>query len=135
VIRARLDGGNVCNGEEPQWFTVPYRWCLVLEELQATHRRTPGAGRHPDSQAWERRYGRPIPGNDIAEQLDQVSRRWDRDQRDHAAIDATLWGTVTPSAIETATGARRDEEDWAQRLNEATTDLGNIDGLVRFYIS
>src|SRR5207244_2909456 len=66
VLRGRLDGGNVCTGEEPEWFTIPYRWCLILEELQATHRRTPEAPRHPHSHEWERLYQRAIPGEDIA---------------------------------------------------------------------
>jgi uncharacterized protein len=134
VLRGRLGGGKVCNGEEPEWFTVPYRWCLVLEELQATDRRTPGAPRHPRSQEWERLYQRPIPGEGIAEQLQHVERWWDRDQRDHAARDATLWGTPVPSAIETAAPARRGDDDFAQRLTEAIADLGNIDGLLRFYL-
>jgi hypothetical protein len=133
VLRGRLSGGSVCTGEEPEWFTIPYRWCLVLEELQAAHRRAPDAGRHPDSPAWEQVYGQPIPGDRIAEQLEQVSRRWDRDQRDQAARDLTLWGASTPSAIETAVGARRGDDDWAERLSEAVTDLTNIDGLIRFY--
>jgi DNA helicase HerA-like ATPase len=133
VLGGRLDGGSICTGEEPHWFTIPYRWCLVLEELQAAHRRAPDAGRHPDSHTWEQVYGQPIPGNGIAGQLGQVSRWWDRDQRDQAARDITLWGAATPSAIETAVGARRTDDDWAARLTEAVTDLTNIDGLIRFY--
>jgi hypothetical protein len=74
-----------------------------------------------------------VPGNDIAEQLEHVTRWWDRDQRDQTARDATLWGTATPSAIETAIAANRADDDWAQQLTEATTDLTNIDGLLRFY--
>ena len=49
MLRGRLTGGSVCTGEEPQWFTAPYRWCLVLEELQTAHHHDPDAGRHPDS--------------------------------------------------------------------------------------
>ncbi len=134
VLRGRLTGGSVCTGEEPQWFTAPYRWCLVLEELQTAHHHDPDAGRHPDSAAWERTYGQPIPGERIADQLGRVSRWWDRDQRDQTARDATLWGTPSPSAIETATGARRGDDDWADRLTEAVTDLTNIDGLIHFYM-
>ncbi|GLY81614.1 ATP-binding protein [Actinoallomurus iriomotensis] len=134
TMRGRLNGGPVCTGEEPEWFTVPYRWCLVLEELQTTHRRTPDGPRHPSSPEWEHRYGRAVPGGDVAEQLEHVSRWWDRDQRDHTAREATLWGTATPSAIETAASARRGDDDFATRLTEAATDLGNIDGLLRFYL-
>jgi DNA helicase HerA-like ATPase len=133
ALRGRLSGGKICTGEESQWFTAPYQWCLVLEELQTAHRRTPGAGRHPDTGRWEDEHARRIPGEDIAGQLDQVKRWWDRGQRDHAARRATLWGTATPSAMEIAVGARLDDDDWAQRLTEATTDLTNIDGLLRSY--
>jgi hypothetical protein len=133
ILHGRLNGGNVCTGEELEWFTTPYRWCLVLEELQIAHRRTPDAARHPNAEHWERLYKRAIPGNDIAEQLGHVTRWWDRDQRDQTARDATLWGTPTPSAIETAVTANRADDDWAQQLTEATTDLTNIDGLLRFY--
>jgi hypothetical protein len=135
VLRGRLNGGNICTGEEPEWFTTSYQWCLVLEGLQAAHRRTPDADRHPNTEQWERLYKRPIPGNDITEQLGHVTRWWDRDQRDHPARDATLWGTAATSAIETAVAARRDDDDWAERLTEATADLTNIDGLLRFYKS
>jgi hypothetical protein len=134
VLRDRLIGGNVCTGTEPQWFTAPYQWCLVLEELQATHGRTPDAPRHPLSTEWERIHGRAILGGDIAEQLAHVSRWWDRDQRDSAAREATLWGTPTPSAIETAASARRSDDDFTERFTEAAADLGNIDGLLRFYL-
>jgi uncharacterized protein len=133
ALRTRLDDGKVCNGEETEWFTAPYRWCLVLEELQVTHRTDPDAGRHPRTGQWEKQYGRRIPGKDVAEQLDHVTRWWDRDQRHHTARHATLWGTAVPSAIETATTARRDDDDWPERLTEATADLTNIDGLLRFY--
>ncbi|MFB9833016.1 hypothetical protein, partial [Actinoallomurus acaciae] len=70
----------------------------------------------------------------LAEQLRHVERWWDRDQRDDAARDATLWGASTPSMIETAVSARRGDDDFAQRLTEAVADLGNIDGLLRFYL-
>jgi hypothetical protein len=31
--------------------------------------------------------------------------------------------------METAVGARFDDDDWAQRVTEATTDLTTLDGL------
>jgi hypothetical protein len=139
VLLGRLDGGNVCGGAEPAWFAVPYRWCLVLEELRRAQHEARGGGRHPYSEEWATQYGRPIPGDTTAEQLEHVTRWWARDQRDAAARDTVLWGTsvgaAAPSAIETATGARRTDEDWAQRLGEAATDLANIDGLLHSYRS
>jgi hypothetical protein len=133
VLRGRLDGGNVCNGEEPRWFAAPYLWCLVLEELRRVRREDPTAARHPDSQQWERVYGRPVPGDSVAEQLERVERWWDRDQRDRTACETVLWGSANPSAIETAAAARRSDDDWTQRLCEAVAELSNIEGLLHYY--
>jgi hypothetical protein len=133
VLRRRLEGESACDGDEAEHFGAPYRWCLVLEELQRAHRQTPDGGRHPRSGEWEAGYGRTIPGDTLAEQLERVSAWWDRDQRDMSARRAVLWGTAVPSAIETAVGARRDDDDWSQRLYEAVAELSNIDGLIRFY--
>jgi hypothetical protein len=133
VLRGRLDGESVCDGDEIEYFAEPYRWCLVLEELQRSHRQTPDGGRHPRSGEWERDYGRAIPGDTLAQQLQRVSAWWDRGQRDQDACRAVLWGAAVPSAIETAAGARRDDDDWSQRLREAVAELSNADGLIRFY--
>ncbi|WP_344954322.1 ATP-binding protein [Actinomadura miaoliensis] len=134
VLRGRLDGKSVCVGEEAEYFATPYRWCVVLEDLERAHRRSPGAGRHPRSDEWEAVYGRAVPGATLAEQLGHVTAWWNRDQRDQATRAAALWGTTTPSAIETAVGARRDDADWAERLREATAALSNADGLLGSYL-
>ncbi|GLZ10356.1 hypothetical protein Acsp04_05910 [Actinomadura sp. NBRC 104425] len=134
VLRGRLDGKGVCVGEESGYFATPYRWCLVLEDLESAHRRSPGAGRHPRSGEWEAVHGRAIPGATLAEQLRHVTAWWNRDQRDHATRTAALWGTAAPSAIETAVGARRGDADWAERLREATAGLGNVGGLLESYL-
>jgi hypothetical protein len=89
--------------------------------------------RHPRSDEWERDYGRAIPGVSIIEQVERVTAWWDRDQRDQAARMAVLWGTAVPSAIETAVGTGRDDDDWPQRLHEAVAELSNIDGPIRFF--
>ena len=133
VLINRLDGGNVCGGAEPAWFAAPYLWCLVLEELRRSRHQAPGGGRHPYSEEWATQYGRAIPGATAAEQLEHITRWWARDQRDTAARETALWGTDALSAIETATGARRTDDDWAQRLGEAAADLANVDGLLRSY--
>ncbi len=133
VLRDRLEGGDVCDGEEQEWFTAPYRWCLVLDELRATHGRTPDAPEHPGTREWERTYGRTIPGPGVAGQLEQVALWWEHDQRDQPARQATLWGAAKPSAIEVAASARRDDDGWARDLGEALVDLDGIDGLFHFY--
>ena len=49
AMHAALDDGRwLCDQQEPQWLAPPYRWALVLDGLQAHHRRDPGAGPHPD---------------------------------------------------------------------------------------
>lgn len=133
VLQGQMDGRNVCLAEENDYFAAPYRWCLVLEELQKAHRRSPDSGRHPRSVEWEHSYGRRIPGDDLAQQLLHVSAWWDRDQRNQTARQAVLWGTAAPSAIEIAVAARRDDDDGRQRLLEAVAELSNIDGLIGFY--
>ncbi len=47
-MHAALDDGRwLCDQQEPQWLAPPYRWALVLDSLQALHRRDPAAGPHP----------------------------------------------------------------------------------------
>ena len=54
AMRAALDDGRwLCDQHEPQWLAPPYRWALVLDSLQALHRRDPGAGPHPRTAEWE----------------------------------------------------------------------------------
>ncbi|MFI0407803.1 ATP-binding protein [Actinomadura sp. 3N508] len=121
--------GRHCADGETEYFAVPYRWCLVLEELQRAHHATPGAGRHPQSEEWASFYKRTIPGDTLADQLGHVTAWWDRDQRDLTTRNTALWGG-TPSAIETAAGALRTDSDWPLRLREATSGLANVDGLL-----
>jgi hypothetical protein len=135
VLRGRLAGGNVCTGAETRYFTSPYRWSVIHEELTRTHHDTPDAPRHPRSDEWERDYGRHIPGDTIARQLDHVTTWLRRDQRDTTARDTILFGATSPSALETAVRAHRDDPDWAGLLHHAAAELTNIDGLVGLYPS
>ena len=129
---AALDGGS-CTGEEADYFAAPYRWCVVLEELERAHKAAPGAGRHPLSEKWEAVYGRVVPGDTLADQFGHVSAWWARDQRDADACSRALWGST--AAIETAVGAVRGDADWPDRLREATARLGNVDGLLGLFAS
>jgi hypothetical protein len=48
-----------------------------------------------------------------------VQRWYDAGQRNHRVVHAVAFGTRTPAAIETATGAQATDEDWDQRLADA----------------
>ncbi|MEV4674585.1 ATP-binding protein [Actinomadura sp. NPDC049382] len=125
--------GVACTEDEAVYFAAPYRWCLVLEELQQAHKMDPGGARHPLSREWEGRYKRSIPGGTLADQLSAVSAWWERDQRDMDARALALWGTG--SAIENAVGALRTDADWADRLRESASRLRNADGIVGSFVS
>ncbi|TYK46178.1 ATP-binding protein [Actinomadura decatromicini] len=126
--------GRHCEDDETEFFAAPYRWCLVLEELQRAHRTTPDAARHPLSDEWASRYGKAIPGGALADQLKHVTAWWERDQRDTEARTVALWGGGS-AAIETAVGAVRADPDWPDRFREATSALGFSDGLLASYIA
>ncbi|RKS68747.1 DNA helicase HerA-like ATPase [Actinomadura pelletieri DSM 43383] len=121
--------GAPCTDDETEYFATPYRWCLVLEELQRADRDDPEAGRHRLSGEWASAYKRTIPGDTLADQFRHVTAWWERDQRDLQARSITLYGG-TPSALETAVGALRTDSDWPERLREATSFFGDVDGLL-----
>ena len=120
AMHAALDDGRwLCEQHEPQWLAPPYQWALVLDSLQALHRRDPGAGPHPHTAEWEAAYSRAFPGPTCASQLETVQRWYDTDQRDQQQVRAVGYGTRPPSAIEQAVGARATDQDWDQRLTDA----------------
>jgi hypothetical protein len=122
AMHAALDEGRwLCEQQEPQWLAPPYRWALVLDSLQALHRRDPGAGAHPRTAEWEAAYARAIPGSTCASQLETVQRWYDADQRDQQRVRAVGYGTRPASAIEQSVGARAADPDWEQRLADALT--------------
>jgi hypothetical protein len=107
-----------CGDEEPQLLARPYKWAVVRDELQIASREF-GAARHPLSEAWERAYGRPIPGDTAEAQLKTVDEWYSRDQCDILLIGTILWGSRPRSALERAVGARPDGDDWNASLNAA----------------
>jgi hypothetical protein len=109
------DGSWLCEEEEPQFLASPYRWVLVLEALQAACRDEPD-GRHPRSAEWERDYGRPIPGQDCATQLETVTRWHHDDQRDAGRLHAVAWGQRPEAALASAIGVQAGEADWDERV-------------------
>jgi uncharacterized protein len=118
IRQSVAEGTRACEPEEPQYLAPPYQWALVRDALRPA-RRSSGTGRHPRSGEWERTYGQPVPGATGKAQLSAVTRWYLRDQRDHQAIAAVLWGTRPRSAIEQAVGAQAGSEDWAAQLTEA----------------
>jgi hypothetical protein len=117
------DGRWLCDQHEPQWLAPPYQWVLVLDSLQALHRRDPAAGPHPRTAEWEAAYSRAFPGPTCASQLETVQRWYDCDQRDQRQVRAVGYGTRPASAIEVAVGARAGDHDWEQHLADALTDF------------
>ena len=88
---------------------------LILEALQAACRDGPD-GRHPRTAEWEHDYGRAIPGQDCVAQLETVTRWHHDDQRDVGRLHAVAWGQRPEAALESAIGAKADEEDWDERV-------------------
>jgi DNA helicase HerA-like ATPase len=117
AIRAGLDERRwVCDREEPHWLAPAYQWAPVVEELRLAYQADPGAPRHPRSPQWESAHGRPIPGHTCALQL-ETAQAWLHDAvRDRAELEIIAFGARSPSAIETALGARRGDRDFDQRL-------------------
>jgi uncharacterized protein len=117
AIRARVARGAwLCQREEPGWLAPAYQWALVLDALRSAEQKNPGAGPHPRSGEWERAYGRAVTGDTCARQAGTVQRWYDAAQRDAWQVRAVAYGVDRPSAVETATGARADDDDFGERL-------------------
>jgi len=123
VRRWIADGGMECSFPEPPWLAPAFRWALILDDLKTLDRRAPGAGRHPQSAAFELSGGRSIPGETCARQIGIVQRWYDADQRDPERVRGVAFGNVDPSAVERAVGARAGDEDWEQRLSGALDEF------------
>jgi len=117
AIRARVSRGAwLCQREEPRWLAPAYQWTLVLDALGSADRKNPGAGPHPRTPEWERAYGRVVTGDTCARQAGTVQRWHDGAQRDAWEVRAVAFGVDHPSAVETAAGARADDDDFEERL-------------------
>jgi hypothetical protein len=113
AIRSRMSRGVwLCQREEPKWLAPAYKWTLVLDALKSFDRKSAGAGStgstgstgpHPRSAEWERTYG-------------TVQRWYDAAQRDAWEVRAVAFGVDSPSAVETAVGARAEDDDFEDRL-------------------
>lgn len=111
-----LCGKVRCNTEEVRYLARPYRWAWLRDELIVAQRTDPHSGRHPRSDEWEARYGRPIPGNTVATQLAAVTVWFNADLADLKLRQAVAFGTRTPSAVEDAVGSTAGATDWRDRL-------------------
>ncbi len=101
AIRSRLSQGSwLCQREEPQWLAPAYQWTLDLDALKSADRKSPGAGPHPRSSAWERTYGQVIAGDTCARQVGTVQRWYDGAQRDSWEVRAVAFGVDSPSTVE-----------------------------------
>jgi DNA helicase HerA-like ATPase len=128
AITTRVEHGQwLCAAEEPQWLAPAYQWALVLDALEGTCRASPAAGRHPRSSEWEQAHGRVIPGSTSARQADAVRAWHDSCQHDPAALDAVAFGDASPSAIEQAAGARRDDPEFGQHLTAQLSQFTNCE--------
>jgi hypothetical protein len=117
----------VCAREEPQWLAPAYRWALVLDSLRGHDRDHAGAGPHPSTAEWEASYGRAIPGNTCAQQL-QAVQHWDQAaRRDQRQVRTILLGAHTRSPVEQAIGVPVRDPDWDSRLTEALADFPGSD--------
>jgi hypothetical protein len=117
AIRARVSRGAwLCQREEPGWLAPAYQWTLVLDALRSADRKNPGAGPHPRTREWERAYRRVVTGDTCARQVGTVQRWHDGAQRDPWEVTAVAFGVDHPSAVETAVGARADDDDFGERL-------------------
>ncbi|MGH3874386.1 MAG: ATP-binding protein [Pseudonocardiaceae bacterium] len=121
--------------EEPEWLAAPYRWCLVWDALMTVDRDDPAAGRHPRSDEWAGQYGRMIPGATNRDQLAEVRRWFDTDQRDHAACQVIAYGVESVPVIVTAIGASRESPDWQDRVAEQLTEFISCTWPLRYLAS
>jgi uncharacterized protein len=112
ALRSVVAERRPCPAEEPEWLAPPWRWALVLDELAAAG---PDDAPHPRTREWEITYGRRIPGATRAAQRDAV-RAWSVAAAGEDAWLGAAFGSAVPSALERATGATRDDEDWPDRL-------------------
>ena len=117
AIRARVSRGAwLCQREEPRWLAPAYQWALILDALRSADTKNPGAGPHPRTPEWERAYRRVVPGDTCAGQAGTLQRWHDGAQRDAWEVRAVAFGVDHPSAVETAVGARADDDDFEERL-------------------
>jgi hypothetical protein len=124
AMRAALDERRwLCQRAEPGYLAPGYRWALVLDSLRSLHGKDSSAGPHPDSAAWAATYGRAIPGDTCAQQLDAVQRWYDADQRELGVVQTVAFGNGSPSAVERAVGARMADADWDERLSHALSEF------------
>ncbi|MFC7623079.1 ATP-binding protein [Microlunatus sp. GCM10028923] len=116
TLRAMISTGGHHIRHEPEWIALPYRWTVIRDRLARMHRDHPEAGRHPDSEAWERDTGRSIPGRTVLEQFLTVTSWVDTDQRNRRELRLITLGDHPEPPIAAAVGVPPNHPGWDQRL-------------------
>jgi hypothetical protein len=117
-LRGVFTGQQTCEGVPRSWLAPPYKWGPVLLALHRTGGADTGV-RHPDSAVWESRYGQAIPGRTWQEQRQAVTAWVNTGMAEPERLEALLFGSTDPSALEAAVRAERRSADWESRLTQA----------------
>lgn len=112
-----------CDREEPQWLATPYRWAIVIEELETAVRSNPRYGAHPRTSEWNTYNKSHIPYEQCHKQLAFVQTLQDADQQDLVAILNITYGAKNRSVLEMAIGAERDSPNWSSRRDQALNNF------------
>ncbi|MBE1490624.1 ATP-binding protein [Plantactinospora soyae] len=114
-----LPGRTVrCAHEEPQWLATPYRWVLILDELNQTRQADPDHPAHPRTQEWNAAYGVNIPHTPCGRQFALVHGWFDADQRNRTVRRTVVFGAEHRPALETAIGVGPGEPGWNERVDD-----------------
>lgn len=103
----------LCSRHGYEFLAARYRWAELLKTLEDLD---PDEPRHPDSEEWERRLGRRLPGASIGAQRDTVNSWWNDVLADRIARDKITYGTSRPSVLETAIGGTVTDPTWPRNL-------------------
>lgn len=116
VLESALGGGSpgdVCAGDGFGYLARHYQW---LTAWVALDKETGDETLHPDTATWERRFGRPVPGGNRAQQRAAVLSWWGGALADQDGRDAVTFGTSRPSTIEQIIGGSVADPGWDARL-------------------
>lgn len=113
LLLAQLDGSpSPCRDNDWRWQAGPFRWNQVRASLIKWQGMN-GFGRHPDTDAWQKRYGIEIPGETSADQLAAVTGWVDAGEGQRPLL---LFGADRPSPLEEAVGTHRTDAHWSATL-------------------
>jgi hypothetical protein len=131
-MRAFLAGMPGCTAQPRAWLAPQFTWNLIQLDLYRLLRDDPSAGRHADSEQWEREYGRAIPGATARDQLDAIAQWSRRLQRDTAMVDTVLFGQPPP--LQQRFGVSPEDAAWEEMLAEQMTAFDAVAGWPRAFL-